>query len=750
MKSFRYKFKNTGELNNNDVVYEKLFELTNHSYTFSLIPNTKFWRFGIRFSKTETIEFYHPEHRYKSPDFWDNYIDIHLGVGEWNNVNWYLPNRFHFVEYNLNEKGNKELNNQDTYIEKGAVTWKIEMSQDQKHLLTSYIAAGCLPFEKKLELPNEYKYFQVFAWADKIEFEIVCIIKIQELGKQKVSSKKLTPAKLKKKPFVETDSKVCISDDLKPAIEVKELAQEVAELLKLLRDPTGNMFGIFGKWGRGKTFLWKQIWQDLKNENQADDTQFKKVEFHAWKYQDTPALWAYLYETLADKYFEENKLIIHKAHRQEKLKSKKVNLISFNSFTNKIIELALWIKDTVSKFLKRVKLNTVRKGYKPFASFMIGLLLFVTWLFLIPFLTKVQLLVSFISAIGIATLVKMLYFYFIYKPKAINILSTYSEKVSFQKYLGLQAEIQKEIIFLLESWISKKDSSKKKVLLFVDDIDRCNETKIIQVVDSLKVMLENAEIAKRMTILVAIDERVLKMAINVKYHDLITKSSIQLSENSQTLDKISKPYLDKLTKEYIDKLFISGIKLGELSLNEKYKILDSITENKILEIEPENIDDTKAVISSSTSVTTATTISPNDQIPNQEEDEKLIEGKEITKSEYDLLKSTLESLTEATPRTIRIYYYRYLFAKKIMKYKFKTRSVLNKKWDDLNRKKWILPLLIIYYSIANDSKEMDVELESLEKQNDNKIKKVLLGRSIDIDKNLYKELLRIVEMVVPY
>ncbi len=30
---------------------------------------------------------------------------------------------------------------------------------------------------------------------------------------------------------------------------------------------------------------------------------FKTVAFHAWKYQDTPAIWAYLYETLAGHYY---------------------------------------------------------------------------------------------------------------------------------------------------------------------------------------------------------------------------------------------------------------------------------------------------------------------------------------------------------------------------------------------------------------------------------------------------------------
>ena len=35
------------------------------------------------------------------------------------------------------------------------------------------------------------------------------------------------------------------------------------------------------------------------------------------------------------------------------------------------------------------------------------------------------------------------------------------------------------------------------VLIFVDDLDRCNEVKIIQLIDSLRVMLDDPEIAQK-------------------------------------------------------------------------------------------------------------------------------------------------------------------------------------------------------------------------------------------------------------
>lgn len=57
------------------------------------------------------------------------------------------------------------------------------------------------------------------------------------------------------------------------------------------------MLGIFGPWGRGKTYFFNRLKMNLINK-QKHELEYTIVEFNAWKYQDTPALWAYLYETL--------------------------------------------------------------------------------------------------------------------------------------------------------------------------------------------------------------------------------------------------------------------------------------------------------------------------------------------------------------------------------------------------------------------------------------------------------------------
>ncbi len=118
-----------------------------------------------------------------------------------------------------------------------------------------------------------------------------------------------------------------ITDNFNPVIGVKEIAIEVGELLKKLLDQKGNMFGIFGQWGRGKTFLWQEITKYL-SANEKNSVQFLKVEFHAWKYQDTPASWAYLYEIFADKYFETD---YYRSYKFNRTKDKANNAQNFGS-----------------------------------------------------------------------------------------------------------------------------------------------------------------------------------------------------------------------------------------------------------------------------------------------------------------------------------------------------------------------------------------------------------------------------------
>lgn len=148
-----------------------------------------------------------------------------------------------------------------------------------------------------------------------------------------------------------------------------------------------------------------------------------------------------------------------------------------------------------------------------------------------------------------------------YHNTASGLLKKYMKNISFCNVLGIQAEIEKELIRLLAAWIP--DPSKKRIVLFVDDLDRCSQGKIVELVDSLRVMLDNTEIRKKLIIICACDDSKIKMALRFKYKDYCSE------------------YVEEknIITEYLDKLFISGIKLSEINETDISEFIDKLMES---------------------------------------------------------------------------------------------------------------------------------------------------------------------------
>ena len=188
--------------------------------------------------------------------------------------------------------------------------------------------------------------------------------------------------------------------------------------------------------------------------------------------------------------------------------------------------------------------------------------------------------------------------------------------------------------------------------MFIDDLDRCSEQRIIQVIDALRVMLDDDELIERIVVLVAVDEILLERAIEHKYQDF----------------KIPDDSTKNVVKEYMDKLFIGGVKLPKLSDEEQAVILRAYAvKNQFLEKEKSTQE-----------------LDEVDTVSDSEMDEVLNENRELDftdipveremvfsdffllEKELDLLKKHAGELSKnITPRQLRIYMYRYLLAKNI-------------------------------------------------------------------------------------
>lgn len=415
-------------------------------------------------------------------------------------------------------------------------------------------------------------------------------------------------------------------DNVDPVIGVKDLSGEIAKIILDMHDNKGSIFGVFGKWGRGKTFLINQIIKEnviLRN--------FCIVQFHAWKYQSSPASWAHLYEKIVDSYLDSTVTFCFKR----------------NGKYQKNLDFLKIIKFPV-RSIRIVRLNIKRLGFWSILSFLASVVIVnlasaYTWS---PFNNSIDFYFIVLSTASPALLD------IIKHSKAIG--SKYFLRKNFIELMGSQAEIEDELKKLLVIW----PLCEKKILLVVDDVDRCSEEKIIEIIDSLRVILEDDKIHNKISVLISADERILKRAIKHKYLKLFGND---LNTGQYKDDSFN---INDVMREYMDKLFLCGIRLGDLTNVEKTEIVYAFTNKMIIEddkVGNEFFNQNRGV----------DTIEENiGGVDNESLDKfnrsKKVDNNQLTIEEGGNIIEAVDSVDGITPRQIDIFIFRYLLARNIL------------------------------------------------------------------------------------
>lgn len=363
------------------------------------------------------------------------------------------------------------------------------------------------------------------------------------------------------------------------------------------------MLGIFGSWGRGKTYFFNRIKKKLnerqaskenKKSNEQKKINYKIVEFNAWKYQDTPAIWAYLYE----------------------------NLYSSLTCWEKFI---FWWKS----FWKKIFLLLV------ILCVAWGLNIFISWASDISDDVEKYIKIIQVPLAWLTTISAFVYAY-INKPFTVQKqINNYIKRKSYNNILGIQNDLESDIENLLKFIISKPEE--EQLLLFVDDIDRCTSDKMIHIINSLRIILENKEIQKRLIVICSIDSKKLKEGYCL-YKGV----------------ERNNPTLLREAKEHIDKLFIFSIGLPRIDVNQQLEYLSEITEDQSKSGE----NPVDSIPFSTYRSNKSFVVEDNAENINELDDTMI---KEIM---ADFLMQHED--VEITPRKIRIMYYRLLFAKNII------------------------------------------------------------------------------------
>ena len=143
--------------------------------------------------------------------------------------------------------------------------------------------------------------------------------------------------------------------------------------------------------------------------------------------------------------------------------------------------------------------------------------------------------------------------FFTSKAEKLNRLIS---KTDFSKQIGIMSEIKEEINFLSNLLQRGKKGKPTRVIIFIDDLDRCPHEKACEVLEAIMLLLSDDDVAPYV-IFLGIDARVIVKAIEQRYGDMLVKAGIS---GFEYLDKIvqipfSIPFAadDSLTK-YIDSL----------------------------------------------------------------------------------------------------------------------------------------------------------------------------------------------------
>lgn len=500
-----------------------------------------------------------------------------------------------------------------------------------------------------------------------------------------------------------------------------------------------HFFGLFGRWGRGKTFFWKYMLEHNLNRDK-----YIPVEFHAWKYQDTPGLWAYLYNTLKDAYVGE--------------KPKWYDVWGLCKY-----------------WWQLIKLNNERGKMLTVVGIVLGIAIGIVAYFYnehvrgddaVSKVLRIGIPVSFVSLV--------VYIAKTFTTDARKIISALTTNVNFNSQLGFQHEIQQELKYLFRAWIPDKEKSQKRVFLFIDDIDRCSEDKIIQIVDYIRVLLHCNTIQDRITVLAAIDERILLHAIQEKY-----KEFIENKDNDATYKE--------LCREYMDKLFLAGLKLGPLTESEKRQIVDGFTEeetageviappakkggidggkvagmiNQTNEKEPVvptrevfNNVDAKVVIPEPDAQVETNARSNGKAIPVTPNPIESTARKEFPyeKWEQEFIKDILARNTESTPRSIRVYTYRYLLGKQLVEKALREGKAAWKQWYNTKEAKQCFAIKLLHYGFKSDTEHLVADYKNFITNYDESrsVKENIYGYEISLNQELGSIMFQVLTMIIAY
>ena len=342
------------------------------------------------------------------------------------------------------------------------------------------------------------------------------------------------------------------SEDL---LGFEDYAKAFADLIESPYTDPPLTIGIYGSWGMGKSSLLGQIDEKLKKRHNsrqqkngstsdtATSLQVHVINFNAWEYSASEVVWPGLVRKIIDemepkklsKYYPRyfiSKLLHNRNQRSRKALGKFLFVIVFVCITS--FFALLWLRfDTIDV------LSFLQSGVEGGAQDATNM-------------QNVSRAILFaLGASGllgiILSLLKILEYTF--KP-----LSQWTTKLfqecDYGKQIGFMEEIHEDLSFL-EGRLDKK---KERILVVIDDLDRCEPGKAVEVLQAINLLLS----FKSFIVCLGIDARIITRAVEKHYKNLLGPSGASgyeyLEKIVQIPFRIPEPNQDEVNRFIAEQL----------------------------------------------------------------------------------------------------------------------------------------------------------------------------------------------------
>lgn len=249
----------------------------------------------------------------------------------------------------------------------------------------------------------------------------------------------------------------------------------------------------------------------------------------------------------------------------------------------------------------------------------------------------------------------------------------------YKKQLGIISMIRRDFESLSDLLTSTENANKSKpferIVLYIDDLDRCPEERVVQVLEAIHLLLA----FPLFVVIVGVDPRWLSNALKEKYPKFLNEGLSYMNKevnnqnnNATTLDYLEKifqlPIFLKHVNEEGSKKLVDSILLGDISKDYKQTLSNKIKQSIDIDFgidhgEAENqtpnyknsgfIKDSNFVKDPKTNISENKSVEPSSK--EEMENQKSIESYrklQITQDEIDFIKS-ISFLIGETPRAVK-------------------------------------------------------------------------------------------------